>query len=169
MGRPESSEAAPYKFRYIDQVPSATSSVCSILSWKKCLRSCLPSQTRSLSTATRPKSRTSARYSITSMTASGSCFPAYSGLPAASTTPCRAMIRTSALPLRRTTRFHGPSHVEEFPAMRLATLAFFGNLPVEAWMRSGVASGNSFTVRALDYILADHLGHRTAVLRERYL
>ena len=53
--------------------------------------------------------------------------------------------------------------------MRLATLSFFRNLPAEAWERSGVASGNPFTVRALAYIVGGHLAHHTAILEERYL
>ncbi|HMD31783.1 MAG TPA: DinB family protein [Candidatus Acidoferrales bacterium] len=61
------------------------------------------------------------------------------------------------------------SHVEEFRAIRLATLAFFRNLPADAWMRTGVASGNPFTVRALAYIIAGHVAHHEAVLKERYL
>ena len=60
-------------------------------------------------------------------------------------------------------------HVEEFRAVRLATLTFFRNLPAEAWMRSGIASGNPFTVNALAYITAGHLAHHMAILRERYL
>lgn len=60
-------------------------------------------------------------------------------------------------------------HVEEFRAVRLATLAFFRSLPDEAWMRSGIASGNSFTVRALAYIAAGHVAHHVALLEERYL
>jgi uncharacterized damage-inducible protein DinB len=62
-----------------------------------------------------------------------------------------------------------PSHIEEFRAVRLATLALFRNLPREAWMRSGTASGNPFTVRALAYIVAGHLAHHRKILEERYL
>jgi uncharacterized damage-inducible protein DinB len=61
------------------------------------------------------------------------------------------------------------SHIEEFRAVRLATLAFFRNLPREGWMRSGVASGNPVTVRALAYIVAGHLAHHRKILEERYL
>jgi hypothetical protein len=60
-------------------------------------------------------------------------------------------------------------HVEEFRQIRLATLPFFRNLPGEAWKRTGTASGNAFTVRAMAYIVAGHTAHHTAVLRERYL
>lgn len=61
------------------------------------------------------------------------------------------------------------SHVVEFRGIRLATLSFFRNLPDEAWMRSGIASENPFTVRALAYIIAGHVEHHRAVLEERYL
>jgi hypothetical protein len=60
------------------------------------------------------------------------------------------------------------SHLTELQACRLATLAFFGNLPAEAWTRTGIASGNPFTVNATAYIIAGHLAHHVAILRERY-
>ena len=60
------------------------------------------------------------------------------------------------------------SHVEEFRAVRLASIALFRNLPAEAWSSAGIASGNRFTVRALAYIIAGHEAHHVAVLKERY-
>jgi hypothetical protein len=60
-------------------------------------------------------------------------------------------------------------HVEEFRAVRLATLSLFRHLPAEAWERSGIASGNPFTVRALANLAAGHLAHHLAILHERYL
>lgn len=61
------------------------------------------------------------------------------------------------------------SHVQEFMKIREATLAFFQNLSAEAWGCSGVASGNTVTVNALAYIIAGHVAHHVAILRERYL
>lgn len=61
------------------------------------------------------------------------------------------------------------SHIEEFHAVREATITFFENLPDDAWMHRGIASGNSFSVRALAYISAGHLAHHVAILRSRYL
>jgi hypothetical protein len=61
------------------------------------------------------------------------------------------------------------SHRDEFSAVRRATLELFRNLPSDAWMRRGVASGNPFTVRALAYITAGHVAHHNRILRERYL
>lgn len=61
------------------------------------------------------------------------------------------------------------SHVEEFRAVRAATLTFFRHLPAQAWSRRGVASGNPFTVRALAYLAAGHVTHHATILQERYL
>jgi DinB superfamily len=60
-------------------------------------------------------------------------------------------------------------HREELRGVRLATVAFFRNLPAKAWKRKGIASGNPFTVKALAWITAGHFEHHTAILRERYL
>ena len=61
------------------------------------------------------------------------------------------------------------SHIEEFRAVRSATAAFFETLPAAAWARQGVASGNTFTVRALAYITAGHTAHHARLLRADYL
>ena len=60
-------------------------------------------------------------------------------------------------------------HIDEFRDIRHATLSLFRNLPDEAWKRRGTASGNSFTVRAMAYIVAGHAAHHLAILKERYL
>lgn len=59
--------------------------------------------------------------------------------------------------------------VDEFRTIRLGTLSFFRNLPAEAWSRTGVASGNPFTVNALAYIIGGHVAHHVNVVKERYL
>ena len=60
-------------------------------------------------------------------------------------------------------------HVAEFGAVRAATTHFFRNLPDAAWTRSGIASGNRFTVRALAWITAGHVFHHVGLVTERYL
>ena len=60
-------------------------------------------------------------------------------------------------------------HVEEFRTVRLASHAFFRNMPAAGWTRAGVASGNRFTVRAIAWIVAGHYSHHASILRERYL
>ncbi len=61
------------------------------------------------------------------------------------------------------------SHIEELRAVRASSLAFFQSLPSELWARRGTASGYPFTVRAVAFIVAGHAAHHTRILRERYL
>jgi uncharacterized damage-inducible protein DinB len=84
-------------------------------------------------------------------------------------TPLPSFDQEVAAPAADADQFSWASHVEEFRAVRIATLAFFRNLPADAWTRTGVASGNPVTVRALAYIIAGHLAHHTAILQQRYL
>ncbi len=57
----------------------------------------------------------------------------------------------------------------EFDHVRAASLALFANLDAAAWQRSGVASGNPVSVRALAWIIAGHELHHNRSLREVYL
>lgn len=59
--------------------------------------------------------------------------------------------------------------IEEFRAVRAATIPLFAHLPDEAWMRAGVANGKRMTVRAVAFIIAGHAEHHLRMLRERYL
>jgi hypothetical protein len=58
---------------------------------------------------------------------------------------------------------------DEFELVRRATLALVQSFDPEAWMRSGIASDNPITVRALAYIIAGHELHHVGILRTRYL
>jgi hypothetical protein len=60
------------------------------------------------------------------------------------------------------------NHIREFTTVRMATLSFLRNLPATAWSREGIAGGNKFTVRAIAYIIAGHVSHHIAILKERY-
>jgi hypothetical protein len=58
--------------------------------------------------------------------------------------------------------------IEEFKAVRGATLALFRNLRAGDWTRRGVANKNDITVRALAYIIAGHELHHRNIIEERY-
>jgi uncharacterized damage-inducible protein DinB len=58
--------------------------------------------------------------------------------------------------------------VEEFAAVRSASIAFFRSLNEEAWRRRGVANQKEVTVRALAFITAGHQMHHRGILEERY-
>jgi len=61
------------------------------------------------------------------------------------------------------------AHVEEFRAVRLATMALVANMPAAGWTRGGVVSGNPVSVRALAYIIPGHVAHHVQIIRERYV
>jgi hypothetical protein len=66
-------------------------------------------------------------------------------------------------------RISWAAHVEEFRQVRLSTVSLFKNMPESAWYRSGIASDNHVTVRAMAYIIAGHAAHHLRILSERYL
>jgi hypothetical protein len=57
----------------------------------------------------------------------------------------------------------------EYRAVRAATVALFRSFGEAEFARSGIASKNPVTVRALAYIVAGHERHHVRILRERYL
>lgn len=61
------------------------------------------------------------------------------------------------------------SLIEEYGAVRAATIALFGSLTEAAFSRDGIASDNRVTVRGLAWITAGHERHHMQILRERYL
>jgi uncharacterized damage-inducible protein DinB len=58
--------------------------------------------------------------------------------------------------------------VEDFIAVRRATLSLLRNLDEEAWSRRGIANKNEVSVRALAYIIAGHELHHRRILEEKY-
>lgn len=74
-----------------------------------------------------------------------------------------------AIPHARADDREWSSHIEEFAAIRGASIALFRNMPADAWARIGVASGNPFTVSSLAFITVGHVAHHIRLLRERYL
>ncbi|MEF3302410.1 DinB family protein [Paenibacillus sp. GYB003] len=58
--------------------------------------------------------------------------------------------------------------LEQFDAVRRATVLLVGSLPEKAWAREGTVSGHAITARALAYVIAGHERHHTRLLEERY-
>ncbi len=58
--------------------------------------------------------------------------------------------------------------VEDYIAVRRATLTLLRNLDEGAWMRHGVANKNEVSVRALAYIIAGHELHHRRILEQKY-
>ena len=61
------------------------------------------------------------------------------------------------------------SIVDEFAAVREASIQLFANLSDTMWERRGTASNTEVTVTALAFIIAGHMTHHLNVIRERYL
>jgi hypothetical protein len=59
--------------------------------------------------------------------------------------------------------------VEELAAVRRANVMMFRSLSSEAWKRTGTASDNPISVRAIAFIILGHERHHLRILRERYL
>jgi len=59
--------------------------------------------------------------------------------------------------------------VEEFAAVRQASVLLFRSLDAEAWMRRGVANRNEVSVRAIAYIIAGHELHHRKIIQAKYL
>jgi hypothetical protein len=59
--------------------------------------------------------------------------------------------------------------LEDFKAVRNATITLIQNLPSEAWENKGNANGMEITTRAIAYIIAGHQMHHCKIIEERYL
>lgn len=59
--------------------------------------------------------------------------------------------------------------IDEFVLLRRSNLKIFNNLEDSAWMRTGTASENTISVRAIAYIMCGHVRHHVNILRARYL
>ena len=58
--------------------------------------------------------------------------------------------------------------IEDYIAVRRATLTLLRNLDETAWSRRGIANKNEVSVRAIAYIIAGHELHHRRILEEKY-
>jgi hypothetical protein len=168
IGRPESAEAAPYYFTYIDQVVGEDVG----MTLERQLEESLVvfsgiSEERSLYRYAPEK--WSFRQVLNHVTDTERAF-AFRALWFARgfEAPLPGYDQNVAASGAEADRVTWAAHVEEFRRVRLSTISMFGNMPPEASARGGIASDNPFTVRALAYIIAGHLTHHVKLLRERY-
>ena len=168
-GLPERSEAAPYYFGYIDRIKSED--VVGVL--QRQVGEALPllrSVTEERSLHRYQPGKWSIRELLGHVSDAERVF-LYRALWFARgfDTPLPSFDEKASVAAAGSDQVSWSRHVEELRAVREATVAFFKNLPAEGWMRRGTASEKVFTTRALAYVIAGHLDHHLAVLRERYL
>ena len=61
-----------------------------------------------------------------------------------------------------------PDLIEDFIAVRRATVSLLRNLDETTWLRRGVANKNEVTLRALAWTIAGHELHHRRILEEKY-
>jgi hypothetical protein len=166
--RPDRSEAAEYYFTYIDQVPDGD--ICDILDRQQTeTLTLLRGISNEKSLHRYAPDKWSIREVVGHLNDTERVF-AFRSLWFARgfETPLPSFDQNVAVPASGAHGRSWTSHVDEFSAVRQATVAFFRNLAPDAWTRRGTASGNPFSVRALAWIAAGHVTHHTAILRDRY-
>jgi hypothetical protein len=169
IGRPEKSEAATYYFTYIDQVVGDDVKTALTTQLEECLAFFSgTSEEKSLHRYSPEK--WSIRQVLNHISDTERTF-AFRALWFARnfSTPLPSYDQNIAASGAEADRISWAAHIEEFRRVRLSTISLFANMPSEGWMRSGVASDNPFTVRALAYIIAGHFAHHVRILSERYL
>jgi hypothetical protein len=167
-GRPQSTEAAPYYFTYIDQVTGddITSIVERQLDDSMAL---FHGISENISEHRYAPDKWSIRQVLNHVSDTERAF-AFRALWFARgfDAPLPSYDQNVAAAGADADRISWAAHVEEFQRVRLATISLLRNMPAEAWMRTGVASDNPFSVRAMAFIIAGHVAHHVAILRERY-
>lgn len=168
LGRPENSEAASYYFTYIDKVAGNNSLAV--------MEEQLPEALKFFAGITEKSSlhryvpdKWSIREVLSHVTDTERAF-AFRALWFARgfEPPLPGFDQNIGAKGAEADRISWLDHVEEFRFVRVSTICLFENLPPAAWSRYGIADGKPFTVRALAFIIAGHLTHHLAILRDRY-
>ena len=84
-------------------------------------------------------------------------------------TPLPGFEQDDYIPFMDTENRSPKSIIEEYMAVRKATIEMFRYFNDDMLNRIGTASGNPCTPRALGYIIAGHELHHMSIIRERYL
>jgi DinB superfamily len=168
IGRPESDEAAPYYFTYINQT-AGDDPVAALGKQIEDLDHLFAGVSEEKSLYRYAPEKWSIRQVVNHLadTERLFCFRAMwfaRGFDA----PLPSFEQEIAAAGAQADRISWAAHTEELWNIRNATISLFQHLPPEAWMRSGIASGNRFTVRALAFIVVGHTAHHLRILRERY-
>ena len=168
IGRPEASEYAPYYERYIGLV-SGTDIVGTLESQRRQMLLLLSGREESEGDFRYAPDKWSAKEVIGHVCDSERIF-AYRALRISrgDRTPIEGFeqddyVRNSPVGNRPLAEV-----IEDYIAVRRATLTLLRNLDETAWMRRGIANKNEVSVRAVAYLLAGHELHHRRILEEKY-
>jgi len=169
MPRPQNTEAAEYYFTYIDKVPG--DDVIAVL---ECQLAEIPAFLATISEEKSLHRYAPDKWSIREVWGHVNDCERLFVLRAfwfarGFDTPLPSFDQNVAVAAAGSDQIAWAQHIAEFTAIRESLLAFFRHLPKDAWDRTGTASGNPFTVRALAWIVAGHVIHHRRIIEERYL
>jgi hypothetical protein len=169
IGRPTKTEAAPYFFRYIDQVTEDDPIRVMQQQYETALAR-LPHISEAESLYRYSKDKWSIRGVLSHINDGERLFSFRAFWFARGfKDPLPSFDEVAAAANAESDRVAWAAHLDEFRHIRRSTLCLFENLPPAAWGRSGVASGHVFTVRALAFLIAGHFAHHLSILENRYL
>lgn len=169
IGRPEPNEAAPNYFKYIDQAEGTD--ILKILSQQlEDAMGFFSAVSEEASLYSYARDKWSIRQVLNHVTDTERAF-AFRALWFARgfTTPLQSYDADTAAAGARANAVQWEAHVEEFERVRLSTLSLFRNMPEEAWLSTGIANDNLFSVRALAFVIAGHAEHHIQMIRKKYL
>jgi hypothetical protein len=169
IGRPQPSEAAPYYFTYIDQV-FGDNAVTTIEHQRDDSLQLFSAISEEKSLYRYAPEKWSIRQTLNHISDTERSF-AFRALWFARgfESPLPSYDQNIAAAGAEADSVSWAAHIEEFQRVRLSTISLFHNMPPTAWARTGIASDNRFTVRAMAFIIAGHVTHHIKILRERYL
>ncbi len=84
-------------------------------------------------------------------------------------TPLAGFEENNYVPESNTANQSAEQLLEEFNAVRKASIALYKSFTAEMSLRAGAANGNEISVRALGFIMVGHVVHHQQTIVERYL
>ena len=84
-------------------------------------------------------------------------------------TPLAGFDQDAYVPESNANQRSGHSIIEEYQAVRKASIVMFQHFSDAMLTRLGTASGNPFSALALGFIIVGHENHHLSILRDRYL
>jgi hypothetical protein len=167
--RPAADEHAPYYSRYIDRVPDGD-----LLDYLQRQMESSAAFLRAIPPALHGHRYAEGKWSVREMVghvADTERIFAYRALrfARADATPLAGFDENAYVPAANADARELDSLVDEWVHVRLATLALLRGLDAGAPLRRGKANDQEISVRALAWIVAGHVDHHAAILRERYL
>lgn len=168
FGRPEAGEYLPYFGQYIDRVPEGD--IVELLTQQLDATCRLLAPLSSAQVNYRPKPEDWNILEVLGHITDGERVFAYRALRIARNDPTPLASFDQDLFVANADFASRPltDLLDEYAAVRRATLTLFRSLSPAAWLRTGTAADHPISVRALAYISAGHELHHIADFHQRY-